>query len=89
MELNFVGHPAGLTELLSVGKKRTPHIWCQKLCECDSGVTVKEKHRWNTGSSLTSVLSCSHFTDEKSGAVKSRVQVCWEVIEASSPAPYC
>lgn len=31
MELNFVGHPAGLTELLSVGEKRTPRIWRQQL----------------------------------------------------------
>ena len=36
------GHPAGVAQLLGVGKK--PHIWCQ-CCECGSRVRVKEKHR--------------------------------------------
>ena len=36
------GHPAGVAELLGVGKK--PHIWCQ-CRERGSCVRVKEKHR--------------------------------------------
>lgn len=36
------GHPAGVAQLLGVGKKT--HIWCQ-CCESGSRVRVKEKHR--------------------------------------------
>lgn len=41
------GHPAGGAELFSVGKKKT-HVGCQKGCECDSRVRIKEK-QWGTG----------------------------------------
>lgn len=38
------GHPAGVAELLGVGKKNSTHL-VSECCECGSRVRVKEKHR--------------------------------------------
>ena len=49
-----VGQPAGVTDLLDVGRwGRAPHIWCQECCECDRSVRAKETHQ-RSGFSLHS-----------------------------------